>query len=391
MNRDDVLDTKACAAAEPAGGACTIRRVEVRACVLRQQDRGWRFARGSIPAVHGWIVTLVSHTGQRGEGHVLAAPLAAPDAPRARRVIGEVAPALIGADARRLDELHAVVAEAAPDDPCVAAGFVAALYELAARSAGVPLHQLLGTRLRDTVPTVRLIPIAAPDAMAAQARVLVQRGWRALKLKLDGSADDDVARVRAVRAEVGPAVRLAVDANQAYAADVAIDVCRALRPHGVAVMEQPVPAADREGLKRVSDAAPMLVEADEAIGSLAGLTELIAMRAAGSYNLKIHYLGGLRNALAALRLCEAASVPCRLGAVFAPRLAAAQAAHLAAVARSLHGGAEIAEFDHLLDDPYGGYEARDGAVSVPRGAGSGIAPLPPRAGDDEEDLDKETP
>jgi L-alanine-DL-glutamate epimerase-like enolase superfamily enzyme len=370
--------------------ACTIRRVEVRTCVQRQLAPGWRFARGSIPEVHGWLVTLVSQAGVRGEGHVLATPLAAPDAARARRVIGEVSPALIGADASQLEELHAVVSEAAAGDACVAAGFVAALYELAARSAGVPLHRLLGTALRDTIATVRLIPIAAPEAMAAQARALVQRGWRALKLKLDGSADDDVARVRAVRAEVGPAVRLAVDANQAYAADDAIDVCRALLPHGVAVMEQPVPAADRDALKRVSDAAPMPVEADEAIGSLAGLAELIEMRAAGSYNLKIHYLGGLHNALAALRLCEAASVPCRLGAVFAPRLAAAQAAHLAAVARALHGGAEIAEFDHLLDDPYGGYEPRDGAVPVPPGAGSGIAPLAPRA-EDEAGLDKETP
>ena len=356
--------------------SCLIERVEVRECVQRQQDPGWRFSRGGIPRVSGWIVTLVSRGGLRGEGHVLSTPLAAPDEARARRAIDEAAPLLAGADAMRLEALHGALAEALPRDPCVASGFTAALYELAARTLGVPLHRLFGVKLRDAIPAVRLIPIKPPEAMAGQARTLAAQGYRALKLKLDGNAEQDLARVRAVREAVGPAMRLHVDANQAYGVDDAIEVCRALLRQDVAVMEQPVAAGDRAGLKRVSEATPMQVEADEAIGSLAGLGELIAMRAAGSYNLKVHYLGGLRNTLIAMRLCEAADVPYRLGAMFAPRLASAQAAQLAAVARSLHGGAEIAEFEHLLDDPYRGLEACDGAVPVLEGQGSGIAALP---------------
>lgn len=67
-------------------------------------------------------------------------------------------------------------------------------------------------------------------------------------------------------------------------------------------MEQPVPAADREGLRRVTQAGLLRIEADESIGSLRGLLELIAMGAAHSYNLKIPYLGGLRNTLTAIRV-----------------------------------------------------------------------------------------
>lgn len=359
-------------------GRCEIAKVEVRECVQRQQDPGWRFARGNITHVHGWIVSLESRGGLRGDGHILTTPLAAPDAERARRAIDEVMPLLQGTDAFNLERLHLQIAEAAPKDPCVLAGFTAALHELVSRALAVPLWMLLGGRLRKTVPVARLIPIKPPEAMAEEARRLVAGGYRILKLKFDGNGDDDLARVRAVRVAVDPSVQLCVDANQAYDADAAVEVCRALKSHRVLLMEQPVAAADYEGLKRVSDCGGVPVEADESIGgSLSTLAELIAMRAARSYNLKVHYFGGLRNTRIAMRLCEAAQVPYRFGAIFAPRLASAQAAHLAASAHAVAGGAEIGEFDHLLDDPYRGFDVQDGQVPVLDGVGSGIA-LPAR-------------
>lgn len=355
-----------------SGKPCTIERVEVRACVQRQQDPGWAFSRGRIPHIQGWIVTVVSAHGERGEGHVMDTPIAAPDADRSIRAIHAVTEALAGHDAFRIDRLQQVIEEAAPGAPCVVAGFVAAVHELVARTVGAPLHALLGQKLRDTIPVTRIIPIKGPDAMAREATRLVHAGYHSLKLKLDGRADDDLARVRAVRRAVGRHVGLTVDANQAYDAHAAIEVCHALAAEDVSLMEQPVPAADHEGLKRVADTVPMVVEADEAIGSVADLVRLIGMHAAGSYNLKVHYLGGLQNTLSAIHLCEAAGVAYRLGALFAPRLASAQVAHLASVARSVSGGAEIAEFDHLLDDPYSGFEARGGAVPVPDGIGCGV-------------------
>lgn len=358
-----------------SGKTCTVERVEVRACVQRQQDPSWTFARGRITHIQGWIVTLVSTTGERGDGHVMDTPVATPDADRSIRAIHEATRALAGANAFQLERLQLALEEAVPAAPCVVAGFVAALHELAARTLGVPLHALLGQHLRDTIPVTRIVPVKTPEAMAHEATRLMHAGYRTLKLKLDGRADDDLARVRAVRRAVGRQVALTVDANQAYDADSAIEVCHALAAEEVSLMEQPVPAADHDGLKRVADTVPLVVEADEAIVSVAELVRLIAMRAAGSYNLKIHYLGGLQNTLSAIHLCEAAGVAYRLGALFAPRLASAQAAHLAAVARSVSGGAEIGEFDHLLDDPYSGFEVRCGTVPVPEGVGCGVALL----------------
>lgn len=352
-----------------------IERVTLTPCDQRQQDPGWKFARGGIPQIQGWIVTLTSTSGVQGWGHVLTTPIAQPDGARTRRVLEEAAQAVQGRSALHQETLHRQLQEICVDVPCVLSGITSAAMELCARSLQVPLSALLGGATRTHIPATRLIPIKAPELMAAEALRLQAQGYLGLKLKLDGDADTDIARVREVRKAVGPGVLLTVDANQAYDADTAIDVCEALRPHGIALMEQPVPAADREGLRRVTQRGLLRIEADEAIGgSVKTLLELIAMGAAHSYNLKVPYFGGLRHTLVAARACEAAQVQCRLGAIFGPRIASAQAAHLASVLRSLEGGAEIAESEHLLDDPFTGFDARNGQLPVSSTPGSGAMP-----------------
>jgi L-alanine-DL-glutamate epimerase-like enolase superfamily enzyme len=334
-----------------------VASIDITACRQRQADPSWRFARGPITHIEGWIVTLRTADGVRGYGHVLATPVQAPDTGRIEPVLEEVKRLVLGRDAFEFEALYRRLEAAAAGEPCVLSGFACALHDLQARLLGVPLHALLGGKVRDRVEASRIVPIKAPEAMAAQAAELAAAGYRNLKLKLNGESQQDVARVRAVRERVGAAITLTVDANQAYRADDAIEVCRALRPLGVALMEQPVPADDIDGLCRVRAAGALPIEADE------------------SYNLKLHYLGGIRNTVIAVRLCEAAGVGYRFGAIFGPRLLAAQGLHVAAVAGSIHAGAELAEFDHLLDDPFEGLEVKNGELAVPDGVASGVRPV----------------
>ncbi|CAM4374007.1 Mandelate racemase/muconate lactonizing enzyme C-terminal domain-containing protein [Bordetella tumbae] len=361
-------------APSPAPGeSMIIESATYTPCLQRQEDPSWRFSRGGIPQILGWIVTLTSRSGEQGWGHVLTTPIANPDAARTESALKAALPLVVGHRPLDQQQLHAVLAESCRDLPCIQSGITSAALELAARCLRVPLHALLGGTVRHRIPATRLIPIKSPELMATEALQLQSQGYLGLKLKLNGEADTDIARVRAVRAAVGADLLLTVDANQAYDADTAIEVCRALSEQQVTLMEQPVPAADRDGLRRITQSGVMRIEADEAIGSLRGLVELIAMGAAHSYNLKVPYMGGLRNTLTAARLCEAAGVQCRLGAIFGPRLASAQAAHLAAGLQSIEGGAEIAESEHLLDDPFAGFDAQDGHVLVSDSHGSGVS------------------
>ena len=89
-------------------------------------------------------------------------------------------------------------------------------------------------------------------------------------------------------------------------------------------------------------------------------------------SLKIPKLGGLRNTLAAARLCEAAHIKYRLGAAVGSRVLSAQALHFACAMPGVDYACELAEFDRLLDDPFEGLEVKDGVLHLPEGSGSGV-------------------
>jgi L-alanine-DL-glutamate epimerase-like enolase superfamily enzyme len=357
-----------------AGVMCIIEDVKIVECLQRQHDPSWKFARGNITHVAGWIVKARSGDGLTGYGHIMATPIFNPDTEAALRAAETMKKVLIGEDAFSLERLHHALALAAPGHACVLSGMTSALHDLVSKRLQIPLHRLLGGKVRDEIPVSRILSIKEPEKMAEQAAKLAAEGYRFLKVKVNGDVETDIARVRAVRRAVGDAIGLTVDANQAYDADSAIKVCRGIADSGVLIMEQPVPAADHAGLKRVTDTmSDLTIEADESIKDLPGLMHLIAMRAAGSYNLKMHYLGGIRNTAIAMRICEAAGVGYRFGAIFGPRLVISQAIQVASTARTMYpGGAELAEFEHLLDDPFSGLEVRDGAVPVLDGIGAGV-------------------
>src|SRR5207248_837846 len=190
-----------------------------------------------------------------------------------------------------------------------------------------------------------------PAEMAAAAQKLVDKGYRYLKIKVHGEVAEDVARVAAIRKQVGDDIHLTIDANQSYTPKDAIAALNRMAEHRVDLCEQPVDADDVEGLALVTRTVPVTVEADEAAGSLRDVFELVSRRAVDAVSLKIPKLGGLRNTLAAARLCEAAHIRHRLGASVGSRLLAAQARRLAC---ALPGGAHACDptrSDRLLDDP----------------------------------------
>ena len=102
-------------------------------------------------------------------------------------------------------------------------------------------------------------------------------------------------------------------------------------------------ANDLRGLKMVTDAVPVVVEADEAAYSLDQVFRIVQERAADAISLKLFKMGGLRATLAAARICEAGGIRYRLGAHSGPRIVAAHAvnlrrraaAHLVQIASSL--------------------------------------------------------
>jgi L-alanine-DL-glutamate epimerase-like enolase superfamily enzyme len=221
---------------------------------------------------------------------------------------------------------------------------------------------------------LRILPIKSPADMAKNARALADRGIQYFKIKIHGEVNEDVERVAAIRAELGPKAHLTIDANQSYAAKDAIRALNLMAPYGIDLAEQPVKVADLAGLKAVTQAVPITIEADEAAYSLDQVMILVRERIVDAISLKITKLGGLRKTYAAAQICDAGGVKYRMGAHVGPMLLAAHAMQLAAALPGIWYASELSEFDALTEDPWEGLNLVDGVLHLSDAIGCGITP-----------------
>ena len=349
-----------------------IRDFEIEACTLRKDDPTWRFALGASPVSDGQILRIGTDDGHEGFGYASATAHMGATKDGLKTELELFRPLVVGQDAREITAILGRLDDALQGAPQAKAAVDCALHDLLASSLGVPLHVLFGGRVRDAVPILRILALKPPDEMAAQAQKLVDRGYSYLKIKVEGDVELDVARVRAIRRQVGDDVHLTIDANQSYSPKDAVTAINRMAECRLDLVEQPVAADDFHGLALVTRAVSVTVEADEAAGSLQQVFRLVAERAVDAISLKIPKLGGLRNTVAAASLCAAGQIKYRLGAAVGSRLLAAHALHLACALPAVDYACELAEFDRLLDDPFEGLAVTDGVLKLPEGPGSGV-------------------
>jgi L-alanine-DL-glutamate epimerase-like enolase superfamily enzyme len=166
-----------------------------------------------------------------------------------------------------------------------------ALWELDARRSGMPAWQLAGLPPPRPLLTTFTLGAEDPAVMAAGACKYAQA--RALKLKLTGVLELDIARVRAVRA-ARPGVWIGVDANQGYSIDALPLLIDALVTENVSLLEQPLKRGREADLDGFRSKVP--IAADESALSMGDLRGL-----AGRFdvvNIKLDKCGGLTEGLA---------------------------------------------------------------------------------------------
>lgn len=165
-----------------------------------------------------------------------------------------------------------------------------ALWELEAAIAGVPAWEL--AKMEKPKPLLTTFTVGAddPGVMAERARAYTHA--RAIKLKLTGEADLDIARLRAVRA-ARPEVWIGVDANQGYVPDTLSQLLPVLVDEGVSLLEQPCRRGYEAELDGVDRAVP--IAADESILDLDELEERAHWF--DVVNIKLDKCGGLTEGL----------------------------------------------------------------------------------------------
>jgi o-succinylbenzoate synthase len=266
--------------------------------------------------------------------------------------------------------------------PAARAAMQGALWDLAARSAGIPLADFLvlrgvpfcGTVLRE-VPVQVLLIERGPAALRVEAEHAVAVGFRAAKIKLGStSLAEDVARACAARSGLGPGVLLRGDANGAWSESAASEALAALEQFDVDFVEQPLPADDVAGLARLRRRSAVRVAVDESASTEEGALRVIAAEAAQVFVLKPAMLGGAARALEIATLVRKAGSEVVFSHAFESAVGARHALHCAAAwgdSKAQHGLRTAGLFVRDVAEPV---DSHDGRAAVTATSGLGITP-----------------
>lgn len=236
---------------------------------------------------------------------------------------------LVGKEAARTAAIAAGLREALPDNAPVRAGIEMALIDALTRHWKTPLWQYFGGA-GHTLETDYTISVGTVAEAAKDARAILKRGIRKIKLKIGRDADIDVERVLAVTKAI-PGCQLILDANQAYDAARSLRMLKDLSKRGVVpdLFEQPVPREDWDGLKAITRASKVPVCADESVRTPEEAVRMVRERAARVVNVKI-MKSGVFDAREIAVICRAGGLGLMIGGMVETRLAMTCAAHLAA-------------------------------------------------------------
>lgn len=264
-----------------------VERVSVERLDLPLREP-FEIALGTQREAHNVLVRVETDDGVVGHGEGSPLPPVTGETREAAlataRAAGEVVEGEPVADYRRLTgELRSTF----PGMVSALFAVETALLDAHCRERDLALSELFGNAPHP-VTTDLTIPILPPAQAADRARDAVDDGFCHLKLKTGTEVETDVERVVAVR-EAAPGTELKVDANQGWTPAETIRFAREVADRGVdlALVEQPVAAADVRGLARVREGVEVPVAADEAVFTPADAVRVVRAEAADVINVKL--------------------------------------------------------------------------------------------------------
>ena len=224
---------------------------------------------------------------------------------------------LLGADARQIEALwqrlfwatHGTAVGAITS--LALAAVDTALWDIRCRAAGQPLWLLAGgahprVPLYDTEGGWLHLSI---DELVAGAMSSVAKGWPGVKIKVGKpDAQDDVARLRALREAIGPSIHLMVDANQSLTAAEAKRRAHLFEPFDLFWFEEPLPAEDIRGHALLAASTSIPIGVGESLYGLSHFREYLTQAAAGIIQVDVARIGGITPWLKTAHLAEAFNV-----------------------------------------------------------------------------------
>jgi len=349
------------------------------------------FSQGWVRQRSATLVEVITDEGVTGWGEAFAQGLEPPEI-AAAAIEYALKPLLIGADPLATEVLWHRMYHATRDygrKGSVVAAISAldiALWDIAGRARGEPIHKLLGGAFRDRVEPYatgfyRIKGQGEAARLAEEAVRHHEAGFRLMKVKLGYGVEDDIACMQAIcRAIQGRDVTLMIDTNHAYGRAEALRLGRALADCKLRWYEEPVVPEDLRGYVEMREKLTMPIAGGENEHTMYGYRELFAAGAVDIAQPDLGSCGGITAARHIIALAQSHGVavnPHVWGSAIAQAASLQLIAALPVAHHSLFAQEPVFEYDrsshpfrqHLITEPI---LQQGGWVTIPDGPGLGV-------------------
>ena len=304
--------------------------------------------------------------------------------------VEEIADYLIGKDPLRIEHHWQHIYRSAfyrggPVRMTALSGIDQALWDIAGKHYGVPVHQLLGGAVRDRIRVyahwgIRDLTDEGKAAAKERLEWLQKKGsYTALKSGPGGKwraheppavIDNFVERAYLMREWVGPDVELAFDFHGKMTPALAIEICTELKGMRPMFVEEPVPQENVDALKQVSDHVPFPIATGERLFTRWGFREIFEKQAVALIQPDASHVGGITELKKVANMAE----------VYYMHIMPHSAIGPVAFSACLHVDAVVPNFliQEQIDQGLGGgllreeWQVRDGHIELPTKPGLGF-------------------
>lgn len=173
-----------------------------------------------------------------------------------------------------------------------------ALWDLRGKILNQPVSVLLGGRRRDSIKVYAtgLYFVEGTDlekSLADEAKMYVDQGYKAIKMKVGLGVKEDLKYVQAVRQAIGPDIQLMVDSNHAYSRSEALSLARKIEPLDITFFEEPLSPEDYEGYRELRLRSEIPIAAGECEYLCVGFRHLLENQCVDFAQPDICAAGGL--------------------------------------------------------------------------------------------------
>lgn len=286
-----------------------------------------------VHAVSDYVIVRV-HTDQgiMGLGEATVAPRwSGETSATCLNVINQfLTPALLGQNPLEITRLRFRMDRVIKLNPFTKAAIEMALWDIAGKAANMPICQLLGGPVRNSMRIKLVIGALDRQTVIQLAERFLNMGVSCLKVKTGINAEEDIARVRTVREVAGPNIPITIDSNCGWNITTARHALQRMADQNILLAEQPIPPNDPAAMGALRATVPMPIMADESVFTLTDAWNVCAAGGADILSVYPGKHGGIAATVEIANVAKAAGIVCAIGSNLELGIGTAAMLHVAA-------------------------------------------------------------